>query len=161
VALRGGSRLALVNLNSARCQSPNSKAIGGAGTHFNEVVMRDDAVEAAVVFVDGLVTGLTVAIEGTFNSDGWNRRQTRISWLIHSAPKRQTPLSYGLRQNLSVKLRSRMGYARTRCRSRLIRTGHPATQGCGKRALFSDSVVADIALVQSRRIRSSSLENIP
>jgi hypothetical protein len=50
--------------------------------------MRNDAVQAAVVFVDRLVTALTVAIEGTFNSDCTNglRTQThRGVWGVHSA----------------------------------------------------------------------------
>jgi hypothetical protein len=69
----------LVNLNFARHQSPNGKAIGHARPHFNEVVMRNDAVRATVVFVDGLMAGSTLAIEGTFNSDGRNRRRIQIS----------------------------------------------------------------------------------
>jgi hypothetical protein len=40
-------------------------------------VMRNDAVQAAVVFVDGLVAALTVAIEGTFNPDSTNTLRTQ------------------------------------------------------------------------------------
>jgi hypothetical protein len=65
--------LALVKLNFASSQSPNSKTIGDAGPQLHEVVMRNDVVQAEVVVVDRLVTASTVAIEGTVDSDRTHR----------------------------------------------------------------------------------------